>query len=151
MTGFYNLLDTLKTELKDSPFVNTVTYGDISDIDLNKQSIFPLSHFIVNNFQYQTNIIVFNVSLLCMDLVDESKEDTTDIFKGNNNEQDVFNTQMNVISRVLALLERGDLYDNKYQLQGQPSSEAFVDRFDNKLAGWAVTFDVAIQNEMTIC
>lgn len=151
MTGFYNLLDTLKTELKSSPFVNTVTYGDISDIDLNKQSLFPLSHFIVNSFQYQTNIIVFNVSLLCMDLVDESKEDTIDIFKGNNNEQDVFNTQMNVISRVLALLERGDLYADKYQLQGQPSSESFVDRFDNKLAGWAVTFDVAIQNEMTIC
>ena len=47
MTGFYKLLDTLKAELISSPFVNTVTYGDISDVDLNKQNIFPLSHFIV--------------------------------------------------------------------------------------------------------
>ena len=151
MTGFYNLLDTIKDELKQSPFVNTVTYGDISDIDLKKQSIFPLSHFIVNSFTFNTNVITFNISLLCMDIVNESKEDTTDIFIGNNNEQDVFNTQMNVISRLLAKLQRGDLYANKYQLSGEPSSDAFVDRFDNKLAGWTVTFNVDIQNEMSIC
>lgn len=151
MTGFYNLLDTLKTELKDSPFVNTVTYGDISEIDLSKQTIFPLSHFIVNNFTYSTNIITFNVSLLCMDLVDESKETPIDLFIGNNNEQDVFNTQMNVVNRLLALLERGDLYINGYQLEGSPNCEAFVDRFENKLAGWAVSFDVNIINDMSIC
>lgn len=151
MVGFYNLLDTLKTELLASPFVNTVTYGDISDIDLNKQTIFPLSHFIVNTFTYQTNVVTFNVSLLCMDLVDENKDNVTDIFVGNNNDQDVFNTQMNVITRLLAKIERGDLYADGYQLQGQPSSEAFVDRFDNRLAGWSVTFDVNVINDVPIC
>lgn len=144
MTGFYNLVDTLNAELKSSPFVNSVSYGDISDIDLNKQSLFPISHFIVNSFNYQTNIVTFNVSLLCMDILDENKE-------GFSTEQDIFNTQMNVIMRVLALLERGDLYINKYQLEGQPTSEAFTDRFDNKVAGWSVTFDVNVQNEMSIC
>jgi len=151
MTGFYNLLDTLKTELVANPFVNTVTYGDISDVDLSKQTIFPLSHFIVNSFNYKTNVITFNVSLICMDVVDENKQSVTDVFVGNNNEQDVFNTQMNVISRLLAKIERGDLYANGYQLVGEPSSEAFVDRFDNKLAGWTVTFDINVINEMSIC
>lgn len=151
MTGFYNLLDTIRTELKNSPFVNTVTYGDISKIDLSKQTIFPLSHFLVNTFTYQTNTITFSVSLLCMDLVDESKDLADDNFVGNDNEQDIFNTQMNVISRLMAVLQRGDLYADKYQLDGEPISEAFTDRFENKLAGWAVTFDVIIENEMTIC
>lgn len=151
MTGFYNLIDTLRNELQDSPFVNTVTYGDITRVDLSKQTIFPLSHFVVNTFTYQTNTIRLNISLLCMDIVDESKETPADIFVGNDNEQDIFNTQMNVISRVLALLERGDLYINKYQLDGEATSEAFTDRFENKLAGWAVTFDVLIENEMSIC
>ena len=151
MTGFYKLLDTLKAELISSPFVNTVTYGDISDVDLNKQNIFPLSHFIVNSFQYQTNIIIFSMSLICMDIVDESKDDVTDLFLGNNNEQDIFNTQMNVIARVLAKIERGDLYIDGFQLQGQPTSEAFTDRFENKLAGWSVTFDIAVRNEVPSC
>jgi len=151
MVGFYNLLDTLKNELVASPFVNTVTYGDISDIDLNKQTIFPLSHFIVNSFVYSSNVITFNVSLLCMDVVDENKDSVTDVFIGNNNEQDVFNTQMNVINRLLAKIERGDLYADGFQLEGTPSSEAFVDRFENKLAGWTVTFDVNVINKMSIC
>jgi hypothetical protein len=86
-----------------------------------------------------------------MDLVDESKADVTDKFLGNNNEQDVLNTQMAVIGRLMELLRRGDLFTELYQLDGQPSLEAFVDRFDNKVAGWAVTFNVLVPNDMTIC
>jgi hypothetical protein len=86
-----------------------------------------------------------------MDIVDESKEDVTDYFKGNTNEQDIFNTQMNVIGRLVEKLKRGDLYANKYQLNGNPSIEAFTDRFDNKLAGWTLSFDVDVVNDMTIC
>ena len=86
-----------------------------------------------------------------MDLVDESKDDVTDKFLGNNNEQDVLNTQMAVIGRLMELLRRGDLFTELYQLDGQPSLEAFVDRFDNKVAGWAVTFNVIVPNDMTIC
>ena len=86
-----------------------------------------------------------------MDLVDESKDDTEDEFIGNNNEQDVLNTQLAVANRVGAMLKRGDLYREKYQLDGEISLEPFVDRFDNKVAGWTATFNVVIPNEITIC
>ena len=151
MIGFYKILDVLRQELQDIPFVNTVTYGDISDVDLSKKTIFPLSHFIVNNFTYQGSVVNLSLSLLCMDIVDESKADVVDKFKGNNNEQDVFNTQMNVILRVLDRLKRGQLFDDKYQLDGEPNIEAFVDRFDNKLAGWTCSFNVIIPSDMSIC
>ena len=151
MKGFYNLTDTLKDALNEDVFVNTVTYGDIFKVDLKKQTIFPLSHFIVNNGTYNGNIWTFNVSLICMDIVDYSKEDDQDDFVGNDNEQDVLNTQLAVVNRLLERLRRGDLRDNLYQLNGSPSVEAFTDRFDNLLAGWTVTFDVDIINDMTIC
>lgn len=151
MIGFYNLLDNLKTELKGNPFVNTVTYGDISDVDLNKKTIFPLSHFIVNSFSYNGSVVDMSISLLCMDIVDESKSDVTDVFVGNTNEQDIFNTQMNVIIRLLDVLNRGDLREQGYQLNGQPNIEAFTDRFDNKLAGWTCSFNVSIINDVGIC
>ena len=149
--GFYNLTDKLKDELLKDPFVNTVTYGNIFEVDLNKQTIFPLSHFIVNNVVDRGQTLLFNISLLCMDLVDESKDDTEDEFIGNNNEQDVLNTQLAVANRVGAMLKRGDLYKEKYQLDGEISLEPFVDRFDNKVAGWTATFNVVIPNEITIC
>jgi hypothetical protein len=151
MKGFYNLTDKLKDALIAEPFVNTVTFGSLDDVDLNKQTIFPLSHIIVNNTTIGTKTITFNVSILSMDIVDISKDEVTDIFVGNDNEQDVLNTQLALQTRVINILQRGDLYTELYQVQGDVSCEPFVDRFENKLAGWAATFDVVVQNDMTIC
>jgi len=91
--GFYQLTETIKAQLLNDVNVNTVTTGDITEIDLSKQTIFPLSHIIVNNVITEEQYLSFNITVLAMDIVDESKEPTTDIFRGNNNEQDVLNTQ----------------------------------------------------------
>ena len=151
MKGFYNVTKELKTALAAEPFVNTVTFGSLDDVDLNKQTIFPLSHIIVNNTTVGTKTLTFNISILAMDIVDISKEATTDIFVGNDNEQDVLNTQLGLLTRIINILQRGDLYTELYQVQGDVSCEPFVDRFENKLAGWSATFDVIVQNDMTIC
>jgi len=151
MKGFYNVTKQIKEALEAEPFVNTVTFGSIDDVDLNKTTIFPLSHVIVNNTTIGTKTLTFNISILSMDVVDISKDEVTDIFVGNDNEQDVLNTQLAVQTRIINLLQRGDLYTNLYQIEGDVSCEPFVDRFENKLAGWAATFDVLVQNDMTIC
>jgi hypothetical protein len=151
MTGFYDLTQKIKDTLQAEPFVNTVTYGSLDDVDLNKQTIFPLSHIIVNNCNVDSGVLTFNISVLAMDIVDESKLETTDNFIGNDNEQDVLNTQLAILNRLIALLQRGTLYTDKYQVEGTVGCEPFVDRFENKLAGWVATFDVIIQNDMTIC
>ena len=136
MTGFYNVTKKIKDALNAEPFVNTVSYGSLDDVDLNKQTIFPLSHIIVNNCNVASNTMTFNISILAMDIVDESKDEVTDIFVGNDNEQDVLNTQLEVLNRVVAILQRGDLYTDLFQVDGAVGCEPFVDRFENKLAGW---------------
>ena len=151
MKGFYQITTTIKDQLYKDIFVNTVSAGDIFEVDLNKQTIFPLSHIIVNNAQYNGNTWIFNISVLCMDIVDFSKTEQTDQFLTNDNEQDVLHTQLMVINRLLEVLRRGTLYDDLYQLQGTPNCEPFVDRFENRIAGWTVTFDVMVANEMTSC
>jgi hypothetical protein len=151
MKGFYNVTEKIKDTLIAEPFVNTVSFGSIDDIDLNKSTIFPLSHVIVNNTTVGSNTLTFNISVLSMDIVDISKEEVTDLFKGNDNEQDVLNTQLAVLNRLIVILKRGDLYSEKYQVQGDVTCEPFVDRFENKLAGWVATIDVVVQNDMTIC
>jgi len=150
MSTFYEITTKIKDQLELDKFVNTVTIGDIFKVDLNKQTIFPLSHIIINNVSYQGNILVYNVSILSMDIVDESKDMVTDIFLGNDNEQDVLNTQLSVANRFLEILRRGTLADD-YELIGNPNIEFFVERFENKLAGVTYTFDMAIANKMTIC
>lgn len=151
MTGFYNVTDKIKDTLNAEPFVNTVTYGSLDDVDLNKSTIFPLSHIIVNNCNVANNTLTFNISVLSMDVVDESKEETEDEFVGNDNEQDVLNTQLAVVNRLISILQRGDVYTDKFQVVGAVGCEPFVDRFENKLAGWVATFDVIVENDMTVC
>lgn len=151
MKGFYNLTQKIKDELEKDAFVSTCTYGDIFKVDLNKQTIYPLSHFILNNGTYNGNVWTFTISLLCMDIVDVNKEDTVDKFLGNDNKHDVFNTQLAVITRLLDQLNRGDLRDELYQLNGTPTIEPFTDKFEAMVAGWTVTFDIDIVNDGTIC
>ena len=151
MKGFYSVTDKIKTLLNAEPFVNTVTFGSIDDVDLDKQSIFPLSHVIVNNAVVGTKTTTFSVSILAMDLVDISNDEVTDVFVGNDNEQDILNTQLALLTRVINELQRGDSYTDKYQIEADVTCEPFVDRFENKLAGWTATFDVVVINDMTVC
>ena len=149
--GFYLLTETIEQQLLADVNVNTVTTGDIYDIDLAKQSIFPLSHIIINNVSVQESVLNFNISVLAMDVVDESKKATTDIFRGNNNEQDVLNTQLQVLNKLIKVLRKGNLYSDQFQLNGDASCEPFYDRFDNKVAGFTATFDVLVNNDITLC
>tara|TARA_R110000851_G_scaffold294266_1_gene448883 strand:+ start:1141 stop:1596 length:456 start_codon:yes stop_codon:yes gene_type:complete len=151
MKGFYQVTDTIKNQLLADVNVNTVTTGDITKIDLSKQTIFPLAHLIVNNVTNENNVLRFSLSVLAMDIVDISKEAVVDIFRGNNNEQDILNTQLAVLNKLVQVLRGGDLHQNKYQLDGSPSFEPFYDRFENEMAGWALTFDVIINNDISIC
>ena len=151
MKGFYNLTTKIKESLLEDAFVNTVIFGDASKVDLNKQSIFPIANFVITNANLNGNIWTFSIELSCADIVDYSKEDTTDLFLGNDNEQDVLNTQLAVIGRLMERLNRGDIRDELYQLNGSPSMQPFSGKLNNLLAGWTVTFDVDIPTDLTIC
>jgi len=151
MKGFYQVTETIKNQLLSDVNVNTVTTGDITRIDLAKQTMYPLSHIIVNNVSNDDNVLRFSLSVLAMDVVDISKEEVVDIFVGNNNEQDILNTQLAVLNKLVQVLRGGTLYQDLYQLDGSPNFEPFYDRFENEVAGWALTLDVLIPNEIDIC
>jgi hypothetical protein len=148
---YYSVLTKLQTELNNDDLVNTVTEGDLFSVDLAKQTIFPLCHIIVNSATFVDNVIQYNISILAMDVVDISKEKTDDKFRGNDNEQDVINTQISVMNRLYEKLRRGNLYDDNYQVDGSPTIEFFVDRFENKLAGVTMSFNLNTPNVMTVC
>ena len=149
--GFYQLTETIKEQLLLDVNINSVTTGDISDVNLNKQDIFPLGHIIINNVIVDEQILTFNISILACDIVNQSKDLTLDRFKGNDNVQDILNTQLGVLNKLIQRLRMGDLYTDMYQLNGSPSLQPFYDRFENQLAGWTASMDVQIYNDINIC
>ena len=144
-----------KDTLEAHSQVNVVTFGDIFDVDLNKQTIFPLSHLMINQASFEGQVVRVNVSVMCMDVVDETKEDPrsqNEPFYGTNNEQDILNTQLAVINDLVTKLRKGTLYTDLYQLDGNPTCLPFSERFENLLAGWTATFDVLLPNtEISSC
>ena len=151
MNSFYNIIDKIKEVVSAEPFNNEITFGDIADIDLKKQSLFPLAHIMVNNMNIEEQHVTFNITLFLMDLVDISNEPDSTLFLGNDNRQDILNTQAALATRVIRVLQKSDLYKDQFQLIGTASCEPFTERFDNMLAGWAITFDIGAKDEMTYC
>ena len=151
MKSYYNILDKLRNHFESDELVNAITTGDIFQVDIDKQTIFPYVHIMVNNAQFIDSTVVFNVSLICMDIVDKSKKEITDKFITNDNEQDVLNTTLAILNRVYDVMRRGALFDNLIQVQGTPNCEPFTERFENNLAGWTMSFDLVTNTNMTIC
>lgn len=151
MKGFYYIVNGIREFLKSTEMINTVTIGDISKIDLDKQTIFPLVHITPNNAQLEDNLTILNLSVFFMDIVDESKTESINDFDGNDNELDVLNTQLHLANRLVSEMMRGNMYSENIQIVNTPNAEPFTERFTNNLAGWTVTFDVQIPNDMTIC
>ena len=149
--GFYQLTETIKSSLLADVNCKTVTTGNIADINLEKQDIFPLAHIMINNVSQEDGVLRFNISIMNMDIVDVSKEPTEDLFRGNNNIQDILNTQLSVSNKLIQTLRGGSLHQDLYQLDGNPKIEPFYDRFENELAGWVATMDVLIYNDILIC
>ena len=141
MIGYYQIIETITTQLKADLFCKTVTSGSIFNIALNKQDIYPISHIVVNSFREEGSAFAYNLSVISMDLVNDD----------DSNEQDVIHTQSMVGIRLVELLKRGNLFDDKFQLLGGANYEFFRDRFEDKVAGCTATFDMLIPNDMTIC
>ena len=152
MTQVYDLLDKIKDELRDNKHMNTVTFGDITQVDLNKTDIFPLTHLNISNVVIDSQFMTFTLQVLCADIVDYSKEESTpDIFYGTDNLQDILNTQLQVINLIYSKLTRGSLRVDKLQVDDTISCQPFKERFENELAGWEAEINIKMVNDISIC
>ena len=157
MKQYYRVIDTLKSYLEGNVSVNTVTLGSISNVDFDKQTVYPLTNIDVNNVTYDDHISTFEVQIFCLDVVDVTKEHQqtlTEPFYGNNNIQDVYNTQLSVVNGLQASLRRGDLYYEDYELPSLESVVANQVSYQgvNLLAGWEVTLKIEMaNNDISAC
>lgn len=149
MKEIYDLLDKIKDRLRANNITNTVTFGDILEVDLTKTTIYPLSHLTIGNVVFADHIMTADVSVLSMDVVDMNKDESTfDAFYKNDNLQDVLNTQLAVVNDLQSHLRRGNLFDdNDLKIVGDVTAEPFQDRFENQLAGWGITLSVQMPND----
>ena len=156
MKGLYQITKALHDYLIALEDVNVITGWDISKIDLNKQTIFPLVHMEIGDVSEDGsgNATLHNFTFFFLDRVDISMDDPRDIeqyYWGNNNLIDVWHTMLQVVMRFKESMRRGDLWDELIQLDSWNASPIDEDRYANYLAGWTLSFAIKVPNSGYIC
>ena len=153
MRAVYQVLDKMKDKLRSSPNIQTVSFGDLFDIDLNKTDIFPIAHIGLRNTSIQEHKLEVGISLTLLDVVDDNRNSTvTDDFYSNDNLQDILNTLLAEANILVSDLRRGSSYDELFEVESNISAEPFLDRFENQLAGWSLNIAVSFpNNDISIC
>lgn len=153
MQAFYNITEALRTQLSGQQ-ITTVSMGNISEVDMQKQTLYPIAHIMVNSATIGKQTIDFDVSIIYADIVDVSNETAKEgtPFYGNDNRQDVLNAMLAEANITAQHLMRGDLWADKYQVMDNPTCDPFTERFTNQLAGWMMSFVVSTPNiDTSIC
>lgn len=151
--NFYELIDTLKQLTEGNDFTNKITFGELSDVNLSKDDTFPLLHLMVEEAVIEERTIDYRVTIVAADLVDVIDEDLgVEDFYGNDNTQDVLNTQLRVLTELTNGLRRLDLVETGFaKLSEAVTATPFKDRFENEIAGWECTITIQKLNDASIC
>jgi len=153
MTAYYDVTEKLKNLLNEEPLNTTTILGDttsdIDEIDNDKHVLFPLTQILVESANLTDNTILFNIRLITLDIVDFNKDAPKEPFKRNDNQQDVLNARLALLSRVFKKIKNN--FTGEYQVGDTMALEPFNERFENNLAGWEGVFDLTVQNNMTRC
>lgn len=153
MRQVYTILDKLKTLLRANGITKYVTFGDLLQIDLNKTTIYPLAHIVFGDVTFDDRVMSATIQVLCLDIVDDknTKEDEDEFF-GNDNLQDVLNTQLQVVNLLQQEMRRGDTFSENFQITTSVIANPIIDSYENELAGWGVTIEIEVPtNELSLC
>lgn len=153
MKNVYEILEAIEDHfVNEEKNTNAVRFGDLDKVDLNKTTLFPLAHFNIANINYSGNTVGFIIDIMCLDIVDESKE-YDGSFAGATNLQDVLNTQAMVVNKLIESIrvQRGSFSALKYEVVNNPVADYVQERFENKLAGWAMSIEIDTPNILEVC
>ena len=147
-TQVLNYLNQLAVEAG----ANTVTKDAPSDIDLQKENIYPLVNISIANGSFTNGqTINFNVLIEAFTIRDINKEVVNDKFYGNDNEVDNHNEMLAIINRMWTSMYR-DFADNLITASENPSFEKVTLDGLNMLDGWELTFAIDVPNtDLNLC
>ena len=165
---YNNVVNTLLRLGEYHQQISTTSVGDIFDIDLEKNTKFPLLHINPTNVSTGDSQLTYNFQIFVMDMVTEKTEWTTNNASANftklvktlNNEQDVLNEMLQVCTDFIGMLRHSsrqslegtnDINEPIYFTQDQFTIEPFSERFDNLCCGWVFNIGVLVQNDFQTC
>ena len=147
--------------------IETVSVGDIYDINLEKMEKMPLLHINPLNVTTGDSELIYNFQLFICDLGSEKDNwqtyqaaQLTKLIDNKNNEQQVFNQTLEIATDFIGMLRHSsrqslagvnDIDFPVYFTQDQFTLEPFQERFDNLLCGYVFQVGVKVMNDFDTC
>ncbi len=148
MNSLFALTDAIKQELDSNVLLNSVSYGDVDEIELLKTNKYPLAHVGISTGTISDSTSTIEMSVIFIQQVDDVKAQE-DSF--NDSELYAQNNMLAAATRLVQVLKRGDLYAQGFQLEDDATVDFFGDRFTDKVAGVTVDMTVTIKNSVSVC
>ncbi len=146
-----NLYDTIKCVGEGHHQIQAVTTGDIWQIDLSKNTLFPLLHINLINVNASKGQLQYNFQLVVADIVEPNESE---------NEQEVLSDTLSIMTDIISIFRNGEtLYfynaehgeEARYWTTDDFTLEPFTERFDNTLSGFTLTLPIVIEFPYDTC
>lgn len=146
MNQYSQTLNYIKGLGEADLFINTITQGLTSDMDLDKGNIMPILNVdILQGGFTNGNTITFDIELSCLDIRDNNKETRTDKFWLQDNEVDNLNTMLASLNTMWFKMLQ-DFEEQNIRVDETATLISIKEWGKNLLDGWAMTFTIELPN-----
>ena len=163
---YNNVINTLKNVGDNHYQIQTTTVGDIWQVDLAKETKFPLMHINPVNVTTGQAQLNYNFQIFVMDLVSEKENWTNTNFQSAvrlGNEQEVLSDCLSICVDLIGIFRHSkqqsanagtnanDINSPIYFTDGEFTLEPFSEKFDNEVTGWVFTLSILVANDFQAC
>lgn len=170
---YNNVINTLLRVGEFHHQIQSTSVGDIWEVDLEKNTKFPLMHINPTSVVTGDSQLTYNFQIFVMDMVTEksnwtdnrgklmaNNDNFTKLVKTLSNEQDVFNETLQIVTDIIGIFRHSmlqslngvnDINEPVYFTQDQFTIEPFQERFDNLCCGYVFQIGILVQNDFQAC
>jgi hypothetical protein len=178
---YNNVVNTLLLMAEKHYGIHTTSVGDIWELDLEKNTKFPLLHINPTSVTTGDSTLTYNFQIFVMSMTGQESDWTENresagrneatsfdkLYKPLTDEQSVYSEMLQIATDFISMLRHSkqqSMYSNDgvpygtndinfplYFTEGQYNLEPFQERFDNLCVGWVFNIGVLVQNDFNSC
>jgi hypothetical protein len=157
MTNYYSFLRFFNNVLLSHPNVTTFTVNEVEDIDLKKQTLFPLAHLVTETMLLNEGKMTYTFTLMVADRVAATNRESSGsdnrlikTYRGVDNTVDVINTAQMTVADVFAYIKR-NTQAMDFTINNDILITPFVEKGPNIIAGVEAQFIVDVPFDVNAC
>lgn len=148
--NYYDAIEFITDSLKDAGF-RTVTFGDIDEVDLQRENIYPLAHITPGSSTVAVQPFTYSFTIITIDVVSTPKGDLQNEFEpsfGMDNTQDVLADIHHKAANFGEYIRRGQ---TEWEFLSGLNLEPFKEAWEQLVSGWIFELTISGANYATIC